>query len=675
MSELTQDMLAVINEQTSANKGANWQHSQLDPLFLEEENTSVLTPKVSGKQPSNNSPWAKKSETMLPTLTTLPPFDLSEAIDATDEELQKAIAVIELALEECKEKPGVLFAPDFIAAIRLIREDQELWADYRVKLRKAKPPGVLLSDIDDATRPESDFSNNGDGGVASALIALVTEQCELFFDTQADSSFVSVDINGVDHTLAIGSKAFVEWISFTYYSDTKTDKTPGVSASESAIKQASFALAGIAKFDGIAERVHLRIADHNNGHYIFIGDDRLRVIEVLATGWRILEKSPVRFWRSASMQALPIPQTGGDLSQLWNFINIPEDDRLLVLAWLLECFRVETGFPVLALSGQQGSAKSSTQNKLRQLIDHNSVNLRAAPKAVEDVFVSAGCNWLSSFENISHLSPNMQDALCTLATGGGFASRTLYTNKEESIIEVKRPVIINSIPRVVTAQDLNDRAISIECPKIAYREEVEINAEWELAKPAIFGGLMDLFVKSLALLPKVKLINPPRMADFTRLGEAMTQALGQNPGVFDALYKSNRAESIAAALESSPVGVAVRDMVDDYHGLSEVVFYGTVKALYEKLSSSTHHSGEGWPRSPKGLSEALKRQTPALYSLGVDIVQSSKPERTDSGRGFTIKISKGGNVVNVGNIVSDFLAQGELLKTEISSFSDDSELF
>ena len=128
-------------------------------------------------------------------------------------------------------------------------------------------------------------------------------------------------------------------------------------------------------------------------------------------------------------------------------------------------------------------------------------------------------------------------------------------------------------------------------------------------------------------------------------------------------------------LESSPVGVAVRDMVDDYHGLSEVVFYGTVKALYEKLSASAHHSGEGWPRSPKGLSEALKRQTPALYSLGVDIVQSSKPERTDSGRGFTIKISKGGNVVNVGNIVSDFLAQGELLETEISSFSDDSELF
>jgi len=105
------------------------------------------------------------------------------------------------------------------------------------------------------------------------------------------------------------------------------------------------------------------------------------------------------------------------------------------------------------------------------------------------------------------------------------------------------------------------------------------------------------------------LTSPPRMVDFTRLGEGNDSGARPCPRRIDALYKANRAESVAAALESSPVGVAVRDLVDDYNGLSEVVFYGTVKALYDKLSAGTHHSGEGWPRSPKGLSEALKRQT------------------------------------------------------------------
>jgi hypothetical protein len=119
---------------------------------------------------------------------------------------------------------------------------------------------------------------------------------------------------------------------------------------------------------------------------------------------------------------------GGSLDKLWRYVNISETERHLVLAWILESLRAETPKPVLALSGAQGNAKSSAQNMLRQLIDNNSVNLRAAPKSTEDVFVSAGCNWIASFNNISRLTSSTRDALCTLATGGGFAARTLYTN-------------------------------------------------------------------------------------------------------------------------------------------------------------------------------------------------------------------------------------------------------
>ncbi|MDD2661629.1 MAG: hypothetical protein PHY54_18415, partial [Methylococcales bacterium] len=226
----------------------------------------------------------------------------------------------------------------------------------------------------------------------------------------------------------------------------------------------------------------------------------------------------------------------------------------------------------------------------------------------------------------------MQDALCTLATGGGFASRTLYTNAEETIIEVKRPVIVNSIPSVITAQDLTDRTISIELPRIAYREESEINAAWELAKPSILGGLLDLFVKTLALMPTVKLINPPRMADFTRLGEAMTMALEQPAGTFDALYKANRAESIGRALEASPVAVALREMVEAHNGSSLLVFTGTMKNLLEKLDTHKQES-HAWPKSPRGLGDVLRRQQPALSSLGIDI-EISKPGR----HGITVEI-------------------------------------
>jgi hypothetical protein len=263
----------------------------------------------------------------------------------------------------------------------------------------------------------------------------------------------------------------------------------------------------------------------------------------------------------------------------------------------------------------------------------------------------------------------MQDALCTLATGGGFSTRTFYTNDEETIIEVKRPVIINSIPNVITAQDLTDRAISIELPCISYREESEINAAWEEAKPSIFGGLLDLFVQTLALMPTVKLINPPRMADFTRLGEAMAQALGHAPGTFDGLYKINRAESIGRALESSPVAVAVREMVEAHNGSSKIVFNGTMKQLLNELDKQKQESS-GWPKSPKGLGDVLRRQQPALSSLGIGI-EISKPGKY----GVNVEIKKRGGELGEHGEHDLILFQPERKVLQESSAAFDTERF
>jgi len=591
-------------------------------------------------------------------------LDLSQAIDPVHEEIERAKQVIDAALIGCGENPAALATPEFAEALALVYANPALKFEYRDKIKSSKPSGVPMADIDSMAEPERSANGDQHDSVATELIELVMGSGALCFDVVADKAFISTTYDGIERTMPIGGKEFVDWVSFKYYTETKAASNFGKSASESAIKQAGLALSGIAKHDGENQRVHLRVADSNEGHYLYVGDQSRQIIEISPTGWRLIRGGgAVKFWQPSSMQSLPIPATDGDLSKLWSFINIPEPVRLLVLAWLLECFRAETPKPILALNGTQGSAKSSTQNKLRQLIDNNSVNLRAAPKSVEDVFVSAGCNWLASFENLSHITPAMQDALCTLATGGGFASRTLYTNADETIIEVRRPVIINSIPNVITAQDLTDRAISIELPPIVYREEAEISAEWETAKPGIFGGLLDLFVKTLALLPSVKLVNPPRMADFTRLGEAMAQALGHPAGTFDALYKANRAESIGRALEASPVAVAVRDMTEAHTGSSALVFSGTMKNLLDTLDKHKHES-TAWPKSPRGLGDVLRRQQPALSSLGIGI-EISKPGK----HGVNVEIKK----KNGEHGFKDLHAKRKVLHT--NSMANDVEVF
>jgi len=283
---------------------------------------------------------------------------------ASDEAMQNALATIDKALAECADNPGALAKQDFNGAVRFVRETSpEDWARVRCKIKKEKPTGIRLEDIDKATRPP--FEASGPDSVAAELIGLAMDRGELFFDEKDDKKYIAVDSDGVESVFQIGTNGFIEWLSYAYYTSTARPGSPGLSASEAAIKQAGFALSGIAKHDGKKEAVYLRAASYQGGLVIFLGDDQWQVIEVMPTGWRVLQKSPVKFWKPASMQGLPIPHPGGNIEELWRFANIQEQDRPLVLTWMLEAFRPDTPFPVLALNGLQGSAKSSTHSRIR----------------------------------------------------------------------------------------------------------------------------------------------------------------------------------------------------------------------------------------------------------------------------------------------------------------------
>lgn len=549
------------------------------------------------------------------------------------EMLHQNISIVDSVILQGKDNPGLYAGSELIAALKFIREhSDEDWVRLRVRIKREKPSGVRLDKIDDGSRPENEVS--GEGSVAAALVTLVKSRCELFYDETTRGAFVTISTEGVDKTMNIRSVAFTDWLSYAYYKE-----SGGLSASESAVKQAVSAISGLCKYEGKEARVFLRIGKREDAgaYYLFMADEKSRAIEITSAGWKLLEQYPVKFWEPESSRPLPAPSPGGSIERLWEFANIPKEDRPLILAWILDAYRIDTPFPVLELNGMQGSAKSSTQKRLRRLIDPCGVDLRSAPKNIEDVFVSAGNNWLVSYENLSHLTPQMQDAFCTMATGGGYASRTLFTNGDETIIEIKRPVVINSIPSVITAQDLTDRAVHVELPELAtYREEAEIERDFEEALPRIFGGLLDLFVQTLAYLPKVALNNPPRMVDFTKLGEAMMQSDGAAAGSFTDLYRNNRKESVLRSIESSPVASAVVDMAEGVD--VDTVFHGTYKELLDRLLTYKGDN-EGWPKSAKGLANSLKRQSPALKEAGVIIVPEIGRQQNNRGRFVTIRKS------------------------------------
>jgi pantothenate kinase-related protein Tda10 len=91
------------------------------------------------------------------------------------------------------------------------------------------------------------------------------------------------------------------------------------------------------------------------------------------------------------MLSLPTPATsnGGEIAKIRQFLNVNDANYVLILAWLVNCFRPDYPFPVLILSGEQGSAKSTTSRLLRELVDPNKTAFRSAPRDERDLVIAA----------------------------------------------------------------------------------------------------------------------------------------------------------------------------------------------------------------------------------------------------------------------------------------------
>ncbi|SEI48478.1 RepB DNA-primase [Azotobacter beijerinckii] len=472
------------------------------------------------------------------------------------------------------------------------------------------PPGASMEPTGEVVMQEEAQEQKPETGQSSMLVKFVGTRAELFHDDNKD---VFAKDRQTGEVRALDTRQFKDWLAAEFY------KATGKAARSQSISEALGTLSGLGRFDGPCQRVHLRTAGAAGAYSIDLAiSGSSRAVRIRPGAWELVEAPGVMFLRPESMQPLPEPVRGGSIDPLWRVANVPEGSRLLALTWLVECLRPDTPYPVLELLGEQGSAKSTTQTALRRLIDPNACDLRGAPKTVEDIFVAAGACALVSYENLSYLPPAMQDALCVLATGGGHATRKLFTNAEEAIIRVKRPIVLNGIAAAITAQDLVDRAITIEPPSISERreEEAALWAGYDAERPRMLGALLDIAAKALELLPNMQIppAERPRLLDFARLGMAVAAAVGRPPGDFLAEFNAARQESLARTIDSSPVASAVLTW------LEKVPAGRTAPAGTLMTELSMHRGGnmDTWPKTAKGFADALRRAAPALRQLGIE---------------------------------------------------------
>ena len=434
------------------------------------------------------------------------------------------------------------------------------------------------------------------------------------------TGFADLDINGHRETWPIRAKGFRRWLARRFF-----ETTHGAPSSE-ALQSALNVIEAKAHFDAAERTVHIRVSGLDDQLYLDLGDAAWRAVEIDATGWRVIENPPVRFRRAAGMKPLPVPMGGGSIEALPSFLNVQSDnDFVLVVAWAVAVLRNRGPYPVIVLSGEQGSAKSTFSAILRALLDPNTAPLRALPREDRDLFIAASNGHVLAFDNVSGLPGWISDTLCRLATGGGFAVRQLYTDQDEVLFDAARPVILNGIEEIVTRPDLTDRAVFLTLepiPEERRRPEQELWAAFDAERPRLLGVLLDAVVEGLKRLPETRLEKLPRMADFALWATACETALWP-AGTFWAAYRGNRDEAVEGVIEADPVAAAVRALMatrTEWTGTASELLGALIKMAGERVAKSKTVArwppGTGGPAAPRCNLPAQDRHRDRLRAGG-----------------------------------------------------------
>ena len=433
------------------------------------------------------------------------------------------------------------------------------------------------------------------------------------FHTASSSAFADLMIDGHRETWPIRSKRFRTWLRRCHYEQT------GNALSGPMINSALDLLEAQAQFDAPERSVHVRVAEYAGHIYLDLVDEDWRAVEIGPDGWRVIESPPVRFRRPAGMLPLPVPKPGGSIEALVPLLNLASrNDLVLVVTWLLATLRPRGPYPVLAISGEQGSTKTVLSKLLRALIDPNVAPVRALVREERDLVIAANHSYLLAFDNLSDLPASLSDAFCRLASGGSFSIRKLYTDDDEVLFQAARPILLNGIEDVIRRPDLADRAILLTLAPISEkqrRSEQDLWREFETARPRILGALLDAIVHGLRELPRVCLARLPRMADFALWATACETALWP-AGTFLGAYEANRRAAIAGVIDADPVAAAAREMMAE-----RTSWTGSAADLLRAYTERSS-GGTGWPTNPRALAGRLRRAQTFLRALGIDIAFS-----------------------------------------------------
>ncbi|MFJ4629563.1 ATP-binding protein [Streptomyces sp. NPDC088847] len=379
---------------------------------------------------------------------------------------------------------------------------------------------------------------------------------------------------------------------------------------------------------------YIRVAPGYDGAtWLDLGRADGQSIRIHPTGWEVKVPDPREVsWRRTQLTGeLPLParDTNGKgidlLLRLCNFATA--ETECLAIAWLIGCLGPSVPVPAPFLTGPQGAGKSTGGRMLVRIIEGMTGDLRRAPKDEENLIAAVAAGWVTALDNLSHMTPDLSDAMCCIVTGAESVKRALFTDGDVFRVGYRRPLLLTGIDVGVIRPDLAERLLPLrlERPKVR-RTEAELWTEYAEVLPVVLGSLLDLTVKVRAVDAETP--TDLRMADFAHLCAQLDGATGLGALAAyrasldelndDVIEGDLLAQTVLRHAESIEPGEAQRMTSTEWlHCLTRLYSDEDMRSL-----------PKGWPTTGKVLSDRLKRLQPTLAARGV-LIDSG---RTREGR-------------------------------------------
>ncbi|MBK7491762.1 MAG: hypothetical protein IPI17_06970 [Nitrosomonas sp.] len=386
-------------------------------------------------------------------------------------------------------------------------------------------------------------------------------KCEIIKDKVGNKYFVYV-LNDVQRVVLLPSEELCDIIMLVLREKKEKSSKQKISSIIDELRALAFEVED-------TEEVNTRYTIRND--YLYInrgkGDRQIRISKEKKNGIKCVKGRKNKFRSSKFISELDYRHNvKADFNLFWEHAPVSnENDQLLLVAFMVNACLPDNEYPIMLISGPTGSGKTTFTENILEIIDPTIFGVSAPLTSTEEITLAAFHRHVPAFDNNGGVfKPNIQNLLCQSSTGASSSTRKFFTNTDAVVIDLRKPLIFNSLQSPFSQNDLLSRIVNLQLKPLTTADyakkggKTNLKRQFKADLPKILKGFYVILQKVFVLIDKIK--DPEklfRMGDFTKVGIAVEQVLGYEEGSFLKAYENNLKQGSAASIEDSDLAQAV----------------------------------------------------------------------------------------------------------------------